>query len=76
MTAMNTADVEAELHRITAFADTENRRRKCMAMVRLDELHSQAMDVAAQQGLVNRIVALRREIKASLERTPAHAARN
>ncbi len=75
MTAMNTADVEAELSRITAFADTDNRRRKCMAMVRLDELHSQAMDVAAQPGLVNRITALRREIKASLERTPAHTLR-
>ena len=76
MTAMNTADVEAELHRIRAFADTDNRRRQCMAMVRLDELHSQAIDVAAQQSLINRIVSLRREIKASLERTPAHAARS
>ena len=75
MTAMNTADVEAELYRIRAFADTDNRRRKCMAMVRLDELHSQAVDVAAQQSLINRIVALRREIKASLERTPVPAAR-
>jgi hypothetical protein len=75
MTAMNTADVEAELHRIRAFADTDNRRRKCMAMVRLDELHSQAIDVEAQQSLINRIVSLRREIKSSLERTPVHAHR-
>jgi hypothetical protein len=76
MTAMNTADVEAELHRIRAFADTENRRRQCMAMVRLDELHSQAVDLAAQQSLINRIVSLRREIKATLERTPVNAARH
>lgn len=76
MTAMNTADVEAELHRIRAFADTENRRRQCMAMVRLDELHSQAVDLAAQQSLINRIVSLRREIKSTLERTPVNAARH
>ncbi|WP_111766189.1 hypothetical protein [Nakamurella deserti] len=73
---MNTADVEAELHRIRAFADTDNRRRQCMAMVRLDELHSQAVDLAAQQSLINRIVSLRREIKATLERTPVHATRH
>lgn len=66
MTTMNAAELEAEFTRLTEFATTDDRRRKCIALVRLEELQGRAMDLSGAEPLIERIVSLRRSIKAAL----------